>query len=176
LPVPGILKTIYMGLNTCLDLTPQDLGIKSLCFYAMQAVGLYEKPKKRPNEVPVYHTSSYSHSNFTFPQYIQMVQDYGFWNDGAFEKNLLLPYLHCTENRFVYLFLFFFKQLLVALLADFIMILSGRQPVLMRLQRTLFNTLDVMKPFLFNNYKNRLAVNRIFFWAEKISPKVAPKG
>ena len=101
----GIIKTIHMGLNTCLDLTPLDLGIKSLCFYTMQAVSLYEKPKKRPNEVPVYHTSSYSHSNFTFPQYIEMVQDYGFWKDGAFQKNLLLPHIHCTENRFVYLFL-----------------------------------------------------------------------
>ncbi|TMW40825.1 hypothetical protein DOY81_014096 [Sarcophaga bullata] len=98
----GILKTIYMGLNTCLDLTPQDIKVPLLLCHA--------------STTQISLSSIYSNGSRLW-----------FWNDGAFEKNLLLPYLHCTENRFVYLFLFFFKQLLVALLADFIMILSGRQ-------------------------------------------------
>lgn len=39
-----------------------------------------------------------------------------------------------------------------AIIADFILILNGRKPVLMAIQRKLFTTLEVMKPFLFNNY------------------------
>ncbi|TMW40316.1 hypothetical protein DOY81_014604, partial [Sarcophaga bullata] len=49
---------------------------------------------------------------------------------------------------------FFLKQLLVALLADFVIILSGRQPALMRVQRRIYNTVEALKPFLFNNYES----------------------
>lgn len=100
----GVLKTIYMDWKTRLDLTPQDLGIKSLCYYTMKVANLYEN-KQQVTEIPVYHTSSCTHSNFVFSEYIAMVQDYGFWGDGAFEKNVLLPHLQCTDNRFVFLFL-----------------------------------------------------------------------
>ncbi|TMW43201.1 hypothetical protein DOY81_011718, partial [Sarcophaga bullata] len=149
----GILKTIYSKSNVRLDITLHDIGIKCLCFYAMKAVSLYGN-KQRPTEIPVYHTSSCTHCNFLFSEYVELVQRYGFWDEAAFEKNVLLPHLHCTENRFVYLFLFFLKQLLVALLADFAIVLSGRQPALMRAQRKIFITLEVLKPFLFNNYES----------------------
>ena len=100
----GILKTIYINANAKLDATLQDIGIKCLCYYAMKAANLYEN-KKRPIEIPVYHTSSCTHSNFLFSEYCGMTQKYGFWKEAAYEKNLLLPYLHCTDNRVVYLFL-----------------------------------------------------------------------
>lgn len=103
----GILKTVYIGKNTRLDLTPQDVGIKTLCYYTMKATNIY-KNKKRPDKVPVYMTSSCTHTDLTFTQYVHIVQDNGFWAEAAFEKNLFIPGLHCTQNRFVFLFLVIF--------------------------------------------------------------------
>ncbi|XP_065365043.1 putative fatty acyl-CoA reductase CG8306 [Calliphora vicina] len=149
----GIFKTIYIGEDTKLDLTPQDFGIKSLCYYTIKTARFYEK-KNKPDKIPVFITSSCTHSDLTFRQYIHLVQDHGFWAEAAFEKNFLIPGLHCTSNRFVYLFLVLFKHILPSLLADFALILSGRKPALMSAHRKLFNTLEVMKPFLFNTYES----------------------
>ena len=51
-------------------------------------------------------------------------------------------------------FQFFLQQLLVAFLADIAIILSGRQPALLRVQRRIYNTVEALKPFLFNNYES----------------------
>ncbi|XP_046803098.1 uncharacterized protein LOC111674798 [Lucilia cuprina] len=149
----GILKTIYIGKDTRLDLTPQDFGIKNLCYYTVKTANLY-KSKNKPQNIPVFLTSSCTHSELTFRQYIHLVQDHGFWAEAAFEKNLLIPGLHCTDNRLMYLFLVLFKHILPSLLADFGLILSGRKPVLMSVHRKLYITLEVMKPFLFNSYSS----------------------
>lgn len=45
-------------------------------------------------------------------------------------------------------------QVLPALVIDFILKLTGRDPVIMKIQRKLFITLEVMKPFMFNNYES----------------------
>lgn len=74
------------------------------------------------------------------------------WYSAAFLKNLSVPGCHYTDNRFVYKFLFITKQLLPAILVDLLLRLSGRPPALLAIQRKLYHTLEVMKPFLFNNY------------------------
>lgn len=98
----GIIKTIYIGRNVRLDLTPLDFGIKTLCYYTAEAARLYQN-QPQPSQAPVFITSSCTHTDFTFVEYIKIVQDFGFWDEAAFEKNFLIPGLYCTDNRFVYL-------------------------------------------------------------------------
>ena len=100
----GILKVIYISQDCSQDVTPQDLGIKSLCFYAMKSAKIYEN-NKQPPKLPVYQTSSYGHLNGKFVEYITISQENGVLEQAAFEKNLLLPHVYFTGNRFVYLFL-----------------------------------------------------------------------
>ncbi|KAM7348539.1 putative fatty acyl-CoA reductase CG8306 [Cochliomyia hominivorax] len=149
----GLLKVIYIGRDTRLDLTPQDLGIKTLCYYTYKTANLYKK-MKRVEEIPIYIFSSCKQSDITFPQYIKIMEDYNFWKEAALEKNFLIPSLHSTDNRFVYWILLILKGLLPALLVDLCLKLSGRKPVLMAVQRKIFISLKVMQPFLFNNYES----------------------
>ena len=99
----GVFKTLYASSNSRLDLTPQDLAVKALCYYTMKSAKLYETTIQPPEGIPVYHSSSYTHSNFLFSKYVAIMQDYGFFQEAAYEKNLLLPHLKCTDSRFVYL-------------------------------------------------------------------------
>ena len=43
-------------------------------------------------------------------------------------------------------------HILPALFVDLILLLSGRKPVLLKIQRKIFQTLEVLQPFMFNNY------------------------
>ena len=99
----GVFKTLYAGSNVRLDLTPQDLAIKALCYYTMKSASLYENKIQPFAGIPVYHSSSCIHSDFLFSKYVAIMQDYGFLEEAAFEKNLLLPHLQCTDSRFVYM-------------------------------------------------------------------------
>lgn len=74
------------------------------------------------------------------------------WHYGALLKNLLVPGCHYTDNRFVYKFLVFTKQIIPALIVDLLLMLFGRPPALMSIMRKSYQTLEVMKPFMFNNY------------------------
>lgn len=39
----GLLKSVYIKDNLHLDITPQDLGIKSLCYYTIKGAQLYQE-------------------------------------------------------------------------------------------------------------------------------------
>ncbi|XP_065364811.1 fatty acyl-CoA reductase wat-like [Calliphora vicina] len=149
----GLLKTIYVDKNNRLDISPQDISVKNMLYFTLKAAQLYEK-KSKPKEIPVYMTSNCTHFNMTLVQYLNIMDDFGLWEKGAYEKSLLVPGVHYTTNRFVYMFFVFLLQLLPALFVDFILMLMGRKPVLMRIQRKVFQTLEVMQPFMFNNYES----------------------
>lgn len=111
----GLLKTIYIDPNTRLDITPQDFAPKNMMYFTLLASNIYERTK--PSEAPVYMTSSDPYFNLTFEENINLVDDFRLWEKAAYEKNLLLPGVHCTDNRFVYMFLVrkkskFFKNLM----------------------------------------------------------------
>ena len=99
----GLLKSIYVDENTRLDITPQDVGVKNMLYFALKASQIYEKTK--PNEAPVYITSNGTYFNLKLKDYINLMRDFNLWEKSAYEKNLLVPGLYCTSNRFVYMFM-----------------------------------------------------------------------
>ncbi|KAM7348538.1 putative fatty acyl-CoA reductase CG8306 isoform 2-T2 [Cochliomyia hominivorax] len=149
----GLLKVIYIDPDIRLDFTPQDLGIKTLCYYTYKTANLYEETMN-VDKIPVYIFSSCTHNNIKFPQFINLMEDYHFWEEAALEKNFLIPSLYTTNSRIIYWILLIFKSLLPALFIDLLLKLSGRKPALLAVQRKLFVTLDVMKGFLFNTYES----------------------
>ncbi|XP_067640608.1 fatty acyl-CoA reductase 1 [Eurosta solidaginis] len=146
----GILKTVFMSKALRFDITPQDICIKTMLYYAYRA-GREYSAKSAISNVPVYMPSSSKLSHHTFYQMCQIMEN-DLWYKGAFEKNFMLPGAHYTENRFVYKFLVFTKQIFPAMLADGLLVLFGRKPILMGIVRKAYNTLEVMQPFLFNSY------------------------
>lgn len=107
---------------------------------------------RTPKELLVYQTSSRNHIPFTFRKMATHMDTMNLWYSGAFLKNLWVPGCHYTDNRFVYKFLVFTKQVLPALFVDLLLRLCGRPPAIMPIMRKLYHTLEVMKPFMFNNY------------------------
>ncbi|XP_061387896.1 putative fatty acyl-CoA reductase CG8306 [Musca vetustissima] len=147
----GVLKTIYLAPDQRLDLIPQDLVTKTLLYYTWKTSKLYEATK-RPKEIPIYHTVSSTHNDITLTQYHEILDKFQIIEDLAFEKNFLIPGNVITDNSFVYMFMFFLKQLIPALLVDTILKLAGQKPVMLQIQRKLYLTLEVMRPFMCNNY------------------------
>ncbi|EDV99627.1 GH12315 [Drosophila grimshawi] len=146
----GLLKTVYIGNTVHLDITPQDMGIKGMIYYTKCGYDAYQQGT--PKELLVFQTSSRTHIPYTFKEMANHMDDYDLWYTGAFLNNLMVPGCHYTDNRFVYKFLVFTKQLIPALLVDLLMVLFRRPPVLMPIMRKLYHTLEVMKPFMLNNY------------------------
>ncbi|BFG02895.1 fatty acyl-CoA reductase wat [Drosophila madeirensis] len=146
----GILKTVYLGKDTRLDITPQDVGIKTMLSYTKKGHEQYQRGP--PRELPVYMSSSCTHVPHTFTQIAEQMDTLDLWKAAAFEKNLLVPGCHYTDNRWVYQFLVVTKQILPALLIDLLLRLFGQRPQLMGVVRKAYQTLEVMQPFMFNNY------------------------
>ncbi|XP_030568242.1 fatty acyl-CoA reductase wat [Drosophila novamexicana] len=146
----GLLKTVYIGRDVHLDITPQDMGIKGMIYYTKCGYDAYRQGT--PKELLVYQTSSRNHIPFTFRRMATHMDTMNLWYSGAFLKNLWVPGCHYTDNRFVYKFLVFTKQVLPALFVDLLLRLCGRPPAIMPIMRKLYHTLEVMKPFMFNNY------------------------
>ncbi|KMZ07819.1 uncharacterized protein Dsimw501_GD27572 [Drosophila simulans] len=135
----GILKTVYLGKDIRLDITPQDIGIKSMLCYTKMGYEIYRQGP--PADLPVYLSSSCTHVPHT-----------PLGRDVAFEKNLMIPGCHYTDRRWAYQFLVFTKQILPALILDLLLRIFGRKPVLMSAVRKAYQTLEVMQPFMFNNW------------------------
>lgn len=74
------------------------------------------------------------------------------WSTAPFLQNLFLPGCVYTPNRFIYKLIVFTMQILPALLIDLLLQLFRRPPILMSIIRKCYLTLQVMEPFLFNNY------------------------
>lgn len=149
----GILKTVYLGRDIRLDITPQDMGIKSMLCYTQKGADLYQQ-EDAPKELPVYMSSSCTHVSHTFTRVAEQMDELDLWGDAAFEKNLMIPGCHYTDRRWLYLFLVFTKQILPALMVDGLLKLFGQKPVLMGIVRKAYQTLEVMQPFMFNNYES----------------------
>ncbi|XP_060662209.1 fatty acyl-CoA reductase 1 [Drosophila nasuta] len=146
----GVLKTVYIRKDVHLDITPQDMGIKALCYYAYAGCEAYRNGA--PKDLIVYQSSSRTHIPHTFLHMAENMDVIDLWHKGAFLMNLLAPGCHYTDNRLVYKFLVFTKQIIPALLVDMLLRLFGRPPALMPIARKSYQTLEVMKPFMFNNY------------------------
>ncbi|XP_043657849.1 fatty acyl-CoA reductase wat [Drosophila teissieri] len=146
----GILKTVYLGKDIRLDITPQDIGIKSMLWYTKRGYEIYRQGP--PAELPVYLSSSCTHVPHTFTQIAEQMDTLDLWRDVAFEKNLMIPGCHYTDRRWAYQFLVFTKQILPALILDLLLRIFGRKPVLMSAVRKAYQTLEVMQPFMFNNW------------------------
>lgn len=97
----GILKTIYIDRKTRLDISPQDVAVKNMLYYAYKASEIYEKSK--PAEVLVYITSNCTHCNLTLTEYLDSMSKFGVWEKFAYEKSLFVPGIHFTSNRVVYM-------------------------------------------------------------------------
>lgn len=149
----GILKTVYLGRDIRLDITPQDMGIKSMLCYTQKGADLYQQ-QDGPKELPVYMSSSCTHVPHTFTRVAEQMDELDLWGDAAFEKNLMIPGCHYTDRRWVYLFLVFTKQILPALMVDGLLKIFGQKPILMGVVRKAYQTLEVMQPFMFNNYES----------------------
>lgn len=146
----GVLKTVYLGRNVRLDITPQDLAIKSILCYAKQGYELYQQGP--PAELPVYLSSSCGQVPHTFTEMAEQMDDLNLWPDAAFGKNLMIPGCHYTDRRWIYQFLVFTKQIVPALIIDLLLRICGQKPQLMGVVRKAYQTLEVMQPFMFNNY------------------------
>ncbi|KAI8034311.1 hypothetical protein M5D96_012977 [Drosophila gunungcola] len=146
----GILKTVYLGKDIRLDITPQDIGIKSMLCYTKRGSEIYQRGP--PDELPVYLSSSCTHLPHTFTQIAEQMDTLDLWRDVAFGKNLMIPGCHYTDRRWVYQLLVFTKQILPAATIDLLLRLCGQKPVLMSAVRKAYQTLEVMQPFMFNNY------------------------
>ncbi|XP_033169756.1 fatty acyl-CoA reductase wat [Drosophila mauritiana] len=146
----GILKTVYLGKDIRLDITPQDIGIKSMLCYTKMGYEIYRQGP--PADLPVYLSSSCTHVPHTFTQIAEQMDTLDLWRDVAFEKNLMIPGCHYTDRRWAYQFLVFTKQILPALILDLLLRIFGRKPVLMSAVRKAYQTLEVMQPFMFNNW------------------------
>ncbi|EDV45590.1 fatty acyl-CoA reductase wat [Drosophila erecta] len=146
----GILKTVYLGKDIRLDFTPQDIGIKSMLCYTKWGYDIYRQGP--PAELPVYLFSSWTHVPDTFNQIAEQMDTLNLWRNAAFEKNLMIPGCHYTDKRWAYQFLVFTKQILPALILDLLLRIFGQKPVLMSTVRKAYQTLEVMQPFMFNNW------------------------
>uniref|UniRef100_A0A1I8PGQ9 Fatty acyl-CoA reductase n=1 Tax=Stomoxys calcitrans TaxID=35570 RepID=A0A1I8PGQ9_STOCA len=146
----GIMKAIPMPRDQFLDLSPQDITVKTLLYYIMKT-GM-EHATNESADVPVFNLSVYGHSPINFPEYIEMADE--FWNSIPVEKGFLAPGVTVTENIFRYMFLVIFKQILPAFFLDLLLKIIGQKPVMMKIQRKIFNALKIMRPFVANNYRS----------------------
>ncbi|XP_017034883.1 fatty acyl-CoA reductase wat [Drosophila kikkawai] len=146
----GVLKSVYLGRDVRLDITPQDLAIKSILCYARHGYLLYQQGP--PKELPVYLSSSCGYIPHTFTQMAQQMDDLNLWMDVPFGLNLMIPGCHYTDKRWVYQLLIFTKQIVPALIIDLLLRIFGKKPQLMGVVRKAYQTLEVMQPFMFNNY------------------------
>uniref|UniRef100_A0A1I8PFS4 Fatty acyl-CoA reductase n=1 Tax=Stomoxys calcitrans TaxID=35570 RepID=A0A1I8PFS4_STOCA len=155
LPGAGIFKVIHCSKDICLDMAPLDFTTKSLLYYTMKTFAFYSTPAEgRPKEMPVFIVSSYKHFNVTLRQYCDMIEKFNIWHQKPLEKSLLLPGVNYTDNVVWYHILFYIQHLIPSLLVDFLFKVSGNQPVFMKIQRKLYLTMEVVKPFMFNNYRS----------------------
>ncbi|XP_075158474.1 fatty acyl-CoA reductase wat-like [Haematobia irritans] len=148
----GLLKVMNSPEDVYIDFAPQDVAIKSMAYYSIKTAKAYASEK--PFNIPIYHTAMCPHTGQTYAEYIKLTLDQGLFEEAAFEKNLLLPGVHFTENNFIFMFLIFFKQILPAILADLLLLLFGRKPGVLKAQRRIFTTLNVLLPFTSNTFKS----------------------
>uniref|UniRef100_A0A1I8PBY4 Fatty acyl-CoA reductase n=1 Tax=Stomoxys calcitrans TaxID=35570 RepID=A0A1I8PBY4_STOCA len=150
----GILKTVHMANDIQIDMAPLDITTKSLLYYTVRTFNMYTHAVERPNEVPIYHVSSCNHTEIKLHQLIDIMTNFKIWQKVALEKSLLLPGMYYTESTLVYRLLVYTLHIFPALLVDTLLRISGQQPALMKIQRKIFVTMEVLKPFMFNNYRS----------------------
>ncbi|XP_075170220.1 putative fatty acyl-CoA reductase CG8306 [Haematobia irritans] len=150
----GILKSLYCSQEVRLDICPLDVNTKSLLYYTVRSYKTHTNATRPSSECPVYICSSCTHYPITLRESLQLVMNHRVWEETPLIKSLLLPGVHFTENEMMFRLMFFIYQMIPALFADLIVKLKGSDPVFLKIQRKVFITLDVMKPYMFHSYKS----------------------
>ncbi|CAL7946734.1 unnamed protein product [Xylocopa violacea] len=143
----GILRVVCLEPNVSADFIPVDLAIKVMLTAAWKR-GL-ETVTKDPS-VHVYNVSSYQIHRITSKELVALGLRTN--ENTPLEGTVWYPRTFMTSNRLLHYVLTLFLHVLPALIIDETLKLTGREPMLMKIQRTVYSSVVQLSHFLHNEW------------------------
>uniref|UniRef100_A0A2M4AKH7 Fatty acyl-CoA reductase n=1 Tax=Anopheles triannulatus TaxID=58253 RepID=A0A2M4AKH7_9DIPT len=141
----GIVRTGLLDLNNRINCIPVDVSIKAIIVAAWKRATIDE-----PSALPVYNSASDPKKTIN---YGMMLYD----GKALFERNplsnvLWAPGGTATTNKYLFYLLFFFIQIIPAILIDTLCRITARKPFMLRLNRKIFDAQVSLRYFMNNEW------------------------
>ncbi|XP_014207378.1 putative fatty acyl-CoA reductase CG5065 [Copidosoma floridanum] len=144
----GVLRVTWLDGHKTADFIPVDVAIKAMITAAWKR-GIVTITKD-PN-IAVYNCSASDRKSISMSEIVEM----GLLHtkDIPLEGILWIPNITISTNKFVYYILTMLLHILPALMIDSILKVSGRKPMLLKLQRKVYVANNALHYFLTNEWK-----------------------
>ncbi|XP_055612979.1 fatty acyl-CoA reductase wat-like [Uranotaenia lowii] len=146
----GIMRTGYLNLDVRMNLIPADVCIKAFIIAAWKQATSSSDLSNDCQEIKVYNCAGETHKA---PTYRDIFKYCLHWEaQRPFVGKMW--YTNYTHSWCIYMYyvLFFLLQLVPAIFFDTLLRLSGRKPLLVKLQRKVFHSMIMLQYFTFNNW------------------------
>ncbi|XP_038219949.1 fatty acyl-CoA reductase 1-like [Zerene cesonia] len=157
----GILRSVYSDPDLLADYMPVDVAIK------MFIVGAWMRGSKKlepTDDVEVYHCSSSHMKTMTLGEIIEHGKE--IIKEVPLDKMMWISDGGVTKSRLVYNMKVLILHLLPALLVDLLLSVSGKPPMLVKLQRRIYSANIALNYYLTQQWK--FVNNNILQLREKI--------
>ncbi|CAK1546455.1 unnamed protein product [Leptosia nina] len=143
----GLVRTLYAEPNLTSDFIPVDYAIRH---FIAAAWIRGTKKLEASDEIPVYHCCAGNLKAVTTREVAQIGRNFIF--DVPLNDNLWGVSETLTSNVFIYYLCVIFSHLLPAVFIDLILRLLGKKPMLVKIQRRIYNVQMALKTFTLHQW------------------------
>ncbi|XP_052869056.1 putative fatty acyl-CoA reductase CG8306 [Anopheles cruzii] len=141
----GIIRRLPVGVDLVCDYIPVDAVVnQTLCLGWYMGTNSFR-------EVKVFHCTSGTTNPFKWRSVIDQMNDY--LHKYPLKSAIWYPRLKFVSSLWLYKLSSIFVHILPALVLDFVLRITGGRPMLMRLHTNVWDSLNRLEKFIFNEWK-----------------------
>ncbi|CAH2988368.1 unnamed protein product [Chilo suppressalis] len=145
----GVLRTMYMDLDTVADMVPVDLVVNAILASAWHTAKNYKE--NQTSDIPIYNFVSGAQNPIRWGKFIELNRQFGI--EVPTTKAVWYYGLNPTNNYYMFLFYNFFLHYLPALLVDTYCALTGRRRAMLKLYSKVMKMANILFYFSTQDWK-----------------------
>ncbi|XP_013103420.2 putative fatty acyl-CoA reductase CG8306 [Stomoxys calcitrans] len=154
----GVIRRLPLDASVIMDYIPVDVVTNAIITTGYYVDALKVKNGNKPDQLQIFHLTSSTYKPFRFEKLVAQI------NAGMHEYPLAsavwYPRLQFVKNLTAFRLGAIFFHFIPAIFLDLLTVVTGGRPILLRLHRNVWNSLNTLERFIFTewHYDNKLAI------------------
>ncbi|XP_073848812.1 putative fatty acyl-CoA reductase CG8306 [Musca autumnalis] len=154
----GVIRRLPLDASIIMDYIPVDVVTNAIITTGYYVDALKQKNGNKPAELQIFHMTSSTYKPFRFEQLKSQMNT--AMHEYPLKSAVWYPHLKFVDNLTVFRIGAILFHFLPAIFLDLLTLVTGGRPILLKLHRNVWNSLNTLEKFIFTewHYDNKLGI------------------
>ncbi|XP_052838640.1 putative fatty acyl-CoA reductase CG8306 [Drosophila gunungcola] len=146
----GVLRRLPLDPTIIMDYIPIDVVVNGIITTGYYVNSLQAKNGGRPSELQIFHLTSSTYKPFRFELMADKIN--GYLHDYPLNSAVWYPNLRLVKSLWVFRLSAILFHFIPAVILDLVTKIGGGRPILVRLHKNVWNSLNTLERFIFTEW------------------------